>query len=214
MSKLDNWKRKIRMNNVAMFEELSSVLKVDDEEHVLPDLEKELILQHLVVLESELIRYFPDIYDDELGLIRNPFILPVEKVPDSFQDEFLKLKSDSCARDLFNEKTITEFWPLMCDSYPNVAKKAIRGILPFVSKYLCESGFSTLLQMKTKQRNRLYVENDMRCALSNTFPPIHELSKKKQSQVSHCQLIRIMITIVFICNYFFHFVIKQCDITG
>ena len=37
MSKLDNWKRKISTNNVAMFEELSSILKVDDEEHVLPN---------------------------------------------------------------------------------------------------------------------------------------------------------------------------------
>ena len=185
MSKLDNWKRKICTNNVAMFEELSSILKVDDEEHVLPSLEKELILQHLEALESEFIKYFPEIDNDELGLIRNPFILPVEKVPDSLQDEFLELKADSCARDLFNEKSFTEFWPLMCDSYPKVTKKAIQGILPFVSTYLCESGFSTLLQIKTKQRNRLDVENDMRCALSNTFPRIHELSKKKQSQVSH-----------------------------
>ena len=67
----------------------------------------------------------------------------------------------------------------MCGSYPNVAKKAIQDILPFVFTYLCESGFSTLLQMKTKQRNRLDVENDMRCTLSTTFPRTHELSKKK-----------------------------------
>ena len=40
MSKLDNWKRKVSTNNVAMFEELSSILKVDDDEHVLPNLEK------------------------------------------------------------------------------------------------------------------------------------------------------------------------------
>jgi len=46
------------------------------------------------------------------------FILPVENVPDSFQNEFLELRADSCARDLFNEKAITEFWPSMCDSYP------------------------------------------------------------------------------------------------
>ena len=39
MNKLDNWKRKVRMNNVAMFEELSSIWKVDDKEHMLPDLE-------------------------------------------------------------------------------------------------------------------------------------------------------------------------------
>ena len=62
--------------------------------------------------------------DDELGFIRNPFILPVEKVSDSLQHEFLELKADSCARDLFNEESITEFWPLMCDSYPKVTKKA------------------------------------------------------------------------------------------
>ena len=35
MSKLDNWKKKVRTNNVAMFEELSSILKVDDEKHML-----------------------------------------------------------------------------------------------------------------------------------------------------------------------------------
>ena len=35
-----------------MFEELSSILKVDDKEHVLLDLEKDLILQHLEALES------------------------------------------------------------------------------------------------------------------------------------------------------------------
>ena len=128
MSKLDNWKRKVSTNNVAMFEESSSILKVDDEEHMLLNLEKELILQHMEALESEFIKYFPEIDNNELGLIRNPFILPVEKVPDSLQDEFLKLKADSCARDLFNEKLITEFWPLMCDSYPKVTKKAIQGL--------------------------------------------------------------------------------------
>ena len=94
MSKLDNWKRKVRMGNVAMFEELSSILKVDDQELVLSDSQKELILQHLEALKSEFMKYFPDINDDELGFIRNPFILPVEKIPDSLQDEFLELKAD------------------------------------------------------------------------------------------------------------------------
>ena len=35
-----------------MFEELSSILKVDAKEHVVLDLEKDLILQHLEALES------------------------------------------------------------------------------------------------------------------------------------------------------------------
>ena len=75
---LGNWKRKFSTKNVAMFEELSSILKVDDEEHVLSNLENKVILQHLEELKSEFIKYFPEIDDDELGLIRNPFILPVK----------------------------------------------------------------------------------------------------------------------------------------
>ena len=52
-----------------------------------------MILQHLEALESEFIKYFPEIDNDELGLIRNPIIWPVEKFPDSLQDEFLELKA-------------------------------------------------------------------------------------------------------------------------
>ena len=40
MGKLDNWKRKDRTNNLAMFKKLSSILKVDDKEHILCDLKK------------------------------------------------------------------------------------------------------------------------------------------------------------------------------
>ena len=106
-----------------MVEELLSILKVDAEEHVLPDLEKELVLQHLEAQESEFIQYFSHIDDDELGLIRNPFILPVDKVSNSLQDKFLELKVDSYATNLFNEKSITDIWPLMCDYYPKMTKK-------------------------------------------------------------------------------------------
>jgi len=185
MSKLENWKRKVKIKNVAMFEKLSSILVAGGEDQVLPEFAKNEILQHLTALENEFSRYFPELSDEELDLVRNPFKLSVEKVPDDCQDEFLELKTDSGARDMFDEKSITEFWPLMCDSYPKVAERAIHALLPFVSTYLCESGFSTLLQMKTKQRSRLEVENDLRCALSSTPPRIQELAKKKQSQVSH-----------------------------
>ncbi|XP_042213890.1 zinc finger BED domain-containing protein 5-like, partial [Homarus americanus] len=49
-------------------------------------------------LENEFSRYFPELSDDELHLVRNPFKLSVEKVPDDCQDEFLELKTDSGAR--------------------------------------------------------------------------------------------------------------------
>lgn len=107
-------------------------------------------LYHLTVLENEISRYFSELSDGELDLVRNPFKLSVRKALDDCQDEYLELETDSGAIGTFDEKSITEFWPLMCDSYPKVGERAIHAFLVFVSTYLCESSFSTLLQTKTK----------------------------------------------------------------
>ena len=72
----------------------------------------------------------------------------------------------------------------MISSYPNVAKVALRSLLPFVWTYLCESGFSTMLLIKTAHRNRLELEDDIRCALSETSR-MDKLLKNKQCQTSH-----------------------------
>ena len=82
-------------------------------------------------------------------------------VPDEVQDEFTELRNDSTANDLLQEKTLMEFWCDMHHSYPNVALLSLWILVPFVSTYLCESGFSTLLQIKTTARNRLDVQNYM-----------------------------------------------------
>ncbi|KAF2349350.1 hypothetical protein FHG87_019897 [Trinorchestia longiramus] len=53
------------------------------------------------------------------------------------------------------------------------------------STYLCEAGFSALVILKTKQRNRLDVENDLRCALPSFNPRISDIVRKKQQHPSH-----------------------------
>ena len=45
---------------------------------------------------------------------------------------------------------------------------ALKNLLPFTSTWLCESAFSTLANMKSKQHNRLEVVQDIRCALLST----------------------------------------------
>ena len=111
--------------------------------------------------------------------------LNVASIPDEVQDEFLDMRNDSSARNLFYEKLLTQFWCAMYQTYPNVTMLAFRVLLPFASTYLCESGFSTLLHIKTKARNRLYVEDDMRLALANTQPRILKLVAQMQAQPSH-----------------------------
>ena len=41
------------------------------------------------------------------------------------------------------------------------------------------------LQIKTSSRNKLKVEDDLRCALTNTEPEIQDLVEEKQLHPSH-----------------------------
>ncbi|KAJ4939220.1 hypothetical protein JOQ06_028676 [Pogonophryne albipinna] len=70
--------------------------------------------------------------------------------------------------------------------YASLATHAIKIILPFSTTYLCESGFSALVQLKTKQRNKLNIEHDLRVALSTITPDFETLVRnKKHPQLSH-----------------------------
>ena len=71
------------------------------------------------------------------------------------------------------------FWATMYGSYPRVAVAALTLLVSFPSTYLCESAFSSMVQIKTKSRDRLIdLESDLRCA-------IEALVQAKQMQKSH-----------------------------
>ena len=101
------------------------------------------------------------------------------------QEEFVDMVNDSTAKDAFAMKSMEDFWCGMKDSYPQLTDIAIKVLLPFASTYLCESGFSTLLAIKCKARNKLQVEDDLRCALATTAPRFEKLVRSKQAQKSH-----------------------------
>ena len=67
---------------------------------------------------------------------------------------------------------------------------------------LADQVFS-LLQIKSKQKNTLDVEDDLRCALSQTVPRFRLLSDKKQGQVSHLfeSLVNAFLNLSVILNF-------------
>jgi len=109
----------------------------------------------------------------------------IATVPEELQDELLDLRNDSAGREMFLEKSLTQFWCIMLWSYTKVSKEASRVIVPFASTYLCESGFSALVHIKSKTRNQLNVEDDMRLSISKTQPRISRLVSDMQQQKSH-----------------------------
>jgi len=148
---------------------------------------KHEISEHLQSLEKEFQNYFPDPTEGVEVFPRNPFspMTDIATVPEELQDELLDLRNDSAGREMFLEKSLTQFRCIMLWSYTKVSKEASRVIVPFASTYLCESGFSALIHKKSKTRNQLNVEDDMRLSISKTQPHISRLVSDMQQQKSH-----------------------------
>uniref|UniRef100_A0A8C5E7Z6 Uncharacterized protein n=1 Tax=Gouania willdenowi TaxID=441366 RepID=A0A8C5E7Z6_GOUWI len=129
-----------------------------------PDLIK-LVQAHLSKLCMDFNQYFQDIEKKSEGLewVRNPFIVSesCSKLPARLQEHLMDLSCDQGLKMTYDEKTLTEFWCDVEKEYPELGKHALIELLPFGSTYMCEVTFSALTHIKTKQRNRLDVENSL-----------------------------------------------------
>ena len=175
---------------MKMFPTLNEFIE-DAEDMRIDDDVKSQIINNLLSLRSKFAKYFPDTTSDDLVFVRNPYLVSDSDVVNIFsgndatQEEFIAPKNNSTAEDAFKEKYLPAYWSAMLASYPRVASTAIRLLMPFPPTWLCEAGFSALLGIKNKARNKLIVEPDLRCALSTTEPRIDKLVTKMQHQSSH-----------------------------
>ena len=62
-----------------------------------------------------------------------------------------------------------------------LTKHALEVIVPFITTYLCEAGFSSLLTIKTKHRICLIPKDNMQVVLSTTAQRISEIIRGKQA---------------------------------
>jgi hypothetical protein len=76
--------------------------------------------------------------------------------------------------------TLFEFWAQLRSENPEVAKHAVKKLLPFTSTYRCEVAFFKY----TKQRSRLELEPHMWNQLSNIKPDFKELISGRQAHKS------------------------------
>ena len=101
-------------------------------------------------------------------------------------EELAEFKVSNAMKQAFSKKSdLSSFWLSLHDSYPILSKKASVMFVQFATTYLCEAGFSDLVTIKTKSRNRLDACNDIRLAQSKTEPNIKGLIKRGQEQTSH-----------------------------
>jgi len=188
--KINFWIDKTRVKNYTVFPTLR--ILIDDEHYkcFTEDIQNN-ILEHLRVLKEEFTRYFPEYgivdTDDLKKLIRNPFIVEVNNVQEEMQEELIELQNDSNLKSSFEyNPNLEEFWFKKAMGYPNIQQTALRFLMVFSTAYLCEQGFSSLLSIKNKRRNRLNPSDDIRLVLSNSIAPrITQLVKVGRPNKSH-----------------------------
>ena len=116
---------------------------------------------------------------------RNPFSPAMNIATVREEDELLDLRNESASCEIFMEKSLFQFWWTMLRLYPKVSTEALRVIVHFASSYLCETGFSALVHIKSKALNQLNVEDDLRLATSKAPPRISKLASDIQQQKSN-----------------------------
>ena len=118
--------------------------------------------------------------------VQNPFLVNVNEVEEKLQEEILDLKASGIAEMMFIASNQTKSWLSQTEVFRNLNRIALNHLLPFATTYLREQRFSTLMRMKSKERNRLKsVDNQMRVCLSGMVPRFKLLVENHQMQESH-----------------------------
>jgi len=94
--------------------------------------------------------------------------------------QLIELSSDRRLESTFNSMSNSKFWIRMKNEYPNLHEIAMRFLLYFSITFLCETAFSAMTVLKTKQRNRLQLSDCLRLAINSIHPRINKLTDRKQ----------------------------------
>ena len=127
---------------------------------------KAMIDDHLTSLFQNFHLYFPNIIqiEKQLDWVRDPFSVPEENLaalPVNLQEIFLQVSTDRGLQLKLNAVSLTEFWTFVKQEHPDLGDEALEHLLSFASTYLCKVTFSAMTTIKTKQRNRLSLENSL-----------------------------------------------------
>jgi len=153
-AKLHLWKRRLETDNFVNFpvlEEVISQTRIDNTEVLSPSLRGNMP-ENLDSLQQSFKSYCSEDMNFELW-IWSPFLAYLDAVCDDdlAKDDLNELRTVQMLRSDFNSKNVAEFWCSLTQVCPRLLKRAMVALIPFATSYLCLSGYSALLAIKTKQ---------------------------------------------------------------
>nr|ABF20550.1 transposase [Danio rerio] len=179
--KLSLWESKLEEGVTEMFPLYNQERISTTADNITP-----IIQSHLSHLQGYFKQYFPDLNNNHLDFVRDPFAPGVGTYLDlAAKEQLIDLSNDGGRKTRFPSLPLSEFWMSVREDYPMLSEKAIKCLLPFATTYLCEAGFSALKVLQSKHRARLEVESDMRLALTKMKPRYDKLCRSHQAHPSH-----------------------------
>ncbi|KAI6655714.1 Protein ZBED8 [Oopsacas minuta] len=105
-----------------------------------------------------------------LNCVINPFRTNIETLDPQFQEEFIDLQNDIECNAIYTQCGYSAFWmkKKVSERYPHIFQTVKLMSVAFPSSYLVEKGFSTVVNLLTKQSNRLEIatRGDLRLDLT------------------------------------------------
>lgn len=116
------------------------------------------MIQSLHNLEDKLLSYFSELDSEAANgqrWVLNPFLDMSVQLADlssmKMKENLIDLATDGMLKMEFNSQTIDIFWMKRREEYPELAREALKLLVPFATSYLCELTFSSMVNIKTKR---------------------------------------------------------------
>jgi len=185
--KLTFWIRRVQNDKYEHFENLNNFLKENNMNCEF----KDSIVEHMSNISKQMESYFKsdmkNLENDQW--VAYPFSKDSDVSDDLYElkEEYIDLKNDGTLKAHYDEVSVDKFWckRLKEDGYNRLAKAALRKLLIAPTSWECEAAFSQMTILKSKQRNRLNLEKDLRVAISNIKPRITYIAEKNLKQHHH-----------------------------
>ncbi|XP_067141801.1 protein FAM200C-like [Centruroides vittatus] len=132
-------------------------------------------MRHLTKLRERFFDYFPDLDLHTVSWVVDPCKCEIANIPEEPQglaEALFELQSNNEACIQFENKAdLSSFWMSEAAKVFKIAyKEAVKKLLPFATTYLCEQGFSILMNIKMKNRNQLNAKDCIQIALTSKSP--------------------------------------------
>ncbi|KAM3874376.1 zinc finger BED domain-containing protein 5-like [Diretmus argenteus] len=180
-SRLDLYRQSIGRRQFDHFPQLTKVSEALTDDRLL------IYTAHLRMVKADLEIRFRDLLNLDVPLwVVQPFQADVAECEPAIQEHLIDIQSHDEAKAIFRTSGWGSMWITYAQRYPALWEKTRLIILAFPTTYLVEQGFSQVLHMQSKYRNRLDLASGaLRLKLTSLQPAVKKLAENHQAKGSH-----------------------------